>query len=102
MAGQVLRSTLEQGEQRGLRASKRSPGHNSRTGINRVGGYLLPVHGRWRRTTEKGRFDPLAAPSGMTAIRAQRPLLIAAVEGAVAEEFRTPGLCAGTSGSVFV
>ena len=44
--------------QRRLRASKRSSGHNSRTGINRVGGYLLPVHGRWRRMTERGRFDP--------------------------------------------
>ena len=51
-----------------LAAGKRSSGHNSRTGIKRVGGYRLPVHGRWRRTTEKGRFDPLAAPSGMTGI----------------------------------
>ena len=49
LAGQMLRSTLEQGEQRRLRVSKRSSGHSSRTSINSAGGYLLPVHGRRRR-----------------------------------------------------
>ena len=53
-----------------------APATAPRTGFNRAGGHLLPVHGRWRPAalTERGRFDPPAAPSEMTVFaRSQGP-----------------------------